>query len=31
VIDLFLCDGKGGLKRQVENSEKEIQNEDGGK
>ncbi|MFT4801490.1 MAG: beta-lactam-binding protein with PASTA domain [Flavobacteriaceae bacterium] len=31
VIDLVLGDGKGGLKRQVENSEKEIQNEDGGK
>ncbi len=31
VIDLVLGDGEGGLKRQLENSEKEIQNEDGGK
>tara|TARA_B100000809_G_scaffold261723_1_gene311157 strand:+ start:2608 stop:3219 length:612 start_codon:yes stop_codon:yes gene_type:complete len=31
VIDLILGDGEGGLKRQSENSEKEIQNEDGGK
>lgn len=31
VIDLVLGDGEGGLKRQVENTEKEIQNEDEGK
>ena len=31
VIDLVLGDGEGGLKRQLENSEKETQNEDGGK
>lgn len=31
VIDLVLGDGEGGLKRQLDNSEKETQNEDGGK